>query len=124
MSIPMKKYVAITSAEANTNGAVRKELIARIFTTNPLFAANTVYEFTDSSDVADFAGTSSIEAKIASAYFSWISKTANQAKKISYMRYSTEPLAPFIYSTNKITPLATFKSITDGSMVVNVCGYG
>lgn len=122
MSIPMKKYVAITSAVANTDGAARKDLIARIFTTNPLFAANTVYEFTSAADVADFAGAQSIEAKIASAYFGWISKTATQAQKISYMRYSKEPLAPFIYSTNRLTPIANFKTVTDGSMVINLGG--
>lgn len=122
MSIPMKKYIAITSAVANTEQAARKDLIARVFTTNPLFAANTVYEFASSSDVAAFAGSSSIEASLAAAYFGWISKTANQPQKISFMRYSFEAIAPFIYSTNKITPLAAFKAITDGSMTINLGG--
>lgn len=122
MSIPIKKYVAITSAIGGEESASRKELIARIFTTNPLFAANTVYEFTGSSDVAAFAGSTSIEAQIASAYFAWVSKTATQAKKISFMRYSFEALAPYMYSTKTLTPTATFKAITDGSMVVNLGG--
>lgn len=122
MSIPIKKYVAITSAVGGAAAAARKDLIARIFTTNPLFAANTVYEFTSSADVSAFAGSSSIEALIASAYFGWISKTANQAKKISFMRYSTEALAPYMYSTQDLTPIATLKAVTDGSMVVNLGG--
>ena len=122
MSIPISKYVAITSAAANTDSVSRKELIARIFTTNPLFAANTVYEFTSSADVAAFAGSTSFEAQIASTYFGWVSKTATQAKKISFMRYSFEALAPYMYSTQKLTPLATLKEITDGSMVVNLGG--
>lgn len=122
MTIPIKKYVAITSAIANTDSAARKDLIARVFTTNPLFAANTVYEFTSSTDVAAFAGSLSAEAKFASEYFSWISKTATQAQKISFMRYSFEALAPYMYSTQKLTPLATLKAVKDGSMIVNLGG--
>lgn len=122
MTIPIKKYVAITTAIANTDGASRKDLIPRVLTTNPLFAANTVYEFTSSSDVAAFAGSLSAEARFASEYFSWISKTATQAQKISFMRYSFEALAPYMYSTQKLTPLATLKAVTDGSMVLNLGG--
>lgn len=120
MSIPISKYVAITSAIAKTNAAARKELIPRILTTNPLFATETVYEFTSSSDVADFAGALSQEAAIASEYFGWISKTATQAKKISFMRYSLEALAAYMYSTKALTPIATLKAVTDGSMTVNL----
>lgn len=120
--IPMKKYVAITSAAAQTAQTSYKEMIARIFTTNTRFAANTVYEFTSSADVSDFAGATSIEAQIASAYFGWISKTATQAKKISFFRYSAEALAPYLYSISPLTPLATFKGVTNGAMVVNLGG--
>lgn len=122
MTIPINKYVAITSAVANTEAAARKDLIPRVFTTNPLFAANTVYEFTSSADVSAFAGSQSAEAKLASEYFGWISKTANQAKKISFMRYSFEALAPYMYSTKALTPIAELKGVTDGSMIVNLGG--
>lgn len=122
MSIPISKYVAITSAVANTDSAARKELILRVLTTNPLFAANTVYEFTSAADVSAFAGALSGEAKLATEYFGWISKKATQAKKISFMRYSFEALAPYMYSTKALTPLATLKAITDGSMVINLGG--
>lgn len=120
--IPMKKYVAITSAVADTAAAAYKELIARVLTTNNRFAANTVYEFTSSADVADFAGALSPEAAIASAYFGWISKKAAQAKKISFMRYSFEALAPYLYSVKTLAPIADFKAVTDGSMIVNLGG--
>lgn len=122
MTIPITKYVAITSAVANTETAARKDLIPRVFTTNPLFAANTVYEFTSSADISAFAGSQSAEAKLAAEYFGWISKTANQAKKISFMRYSFEALAPYIYSTKALTPIAELKGVTDGSMSVNLGG--
>lgn len=122
MSIPIKKYVTITSAVANTDAVARKELIVRIFTTNPLFAANTVYEFTESKDVADFAGSSSIEAQMAASYFSWVSKRAIKAQKISFMRYSFDAIAPYMYSTQPLTPLATLKTVQDGSLVINLGG--
>lgn len=122
MSIPIKKYVAITTAIANTNGAAKKELILRCFTTNPLFATGTVYEFTQSSDVSAFAGSLSAEAKLASEYFSWISKTANQAQKISFMRYSDSALAPYMYSTRNLATLSDFKAITEGQLIVNLGG--
>lgn len=122
MSIPQLKYVAITSAAANTAEAPYKELIARVFTTNPLFAANTVYEFNLPENVADFAGSLSAEAKFASEYFGWISKRAQKAAKISFMRYSFEALAPYMYSTKDLTPIETFAAITNGSMVVNLGG--
>ena len=122
MSIPQSKYVAITSQTAKTTLAANKELILRVFTTNPLFATNTVYEFTSSNDVTNFAGALSAEAKIAAEYFGWVSKIATQAKKISFMRYSFEALAPYMYSTKALTPLATLKEVTSGSMIVNLGG--
>ena len=120
MTIPIRKYVAITTAIANTNASSRKDLIPRVFTTNPLFAANTVYEFTSSADVAAFAGALSAETKFASEYFGWISKKATQPQKISFMRYSFEALAPYMYSTKGLAPLTNLKAVTDGSMVVNL----
>jgi len=122
MSIPISKYVAITTATAKLVEASKKDLIPRIFTTNPLFAANTVYEFTSSSDVAAFAGALSAEAKFASEYFGWVSKKARKPQKLSFIRYSFEALAPYLYSTKQLTPLATFKAITNGSMNINLGG--
>lgn len=122
MSIPITKYVAITSTTGGQAEASRKDLIARVFTKNPLFAANTVYEFTSSADVSAFASALSAEAKFASEYFSWISKKANQPKKISFMRYSFEALAPYMYSTKDLASIAELKAIADGSMIVNLGG--
>lgn len=122
MSIPQLKYVAITSAVAKTAEAPYKELIARVFTTNPLFAANTVYEFSQSSDVANFAGALSADAKFAAEYFGWVSKRAQKAAKISFMRYSFDALAPYMYSTKPIAALTDFQAITAGSLIINLGG--
>ena len=122
MSIPQIKYVAITSVAPDTAQAPYKELIARVFTTNPLFGANTIYEFSGdiAQNVANFAGALSAEAKFASEYAGWVSKRAQKASKISFMRYSFEALAPYIYSTQKVTALDTLKAITNGSMIINL----
>ena len=122
MTIPQLKYVAITSAAAKTATAPYKELIARVFTTNSLFGANTVYEFSQSSDVADFAGSTSAEAKFAAEYFAWVSKKAQKPAKISFMRYSFDALAPYLYSTRKLAALDAFTAITTGSIVINLGG--
>lgn len=122
MAIPQSKYIAITSQVANTSQVSNKELILRVFTSNELFATNTIYEFTSSKDVAEFAGSLSAEAKLAAEYFKWISKTATQAQKISFMRYSFEALAPYIYTTKELVPLATLKAVTDGAMIINLGG--
>lgn len=123
MSIPQSKYVAITSAIAQTATAAYKDLILRVFTTNPLFGANTIYEFSGSqlaANVANFAGAQSSEAQIASEYAGWVSKRATTAQKISFMRYSLTALAPYIYSTKALSPLATLKAVTNGSMTINM----
>lgn len=124
MSIPQTKYVAITSGIADTQAAAYKDLILRVFTTNDKFGIGTVYEFSGSNiaaDVSDFAGATTIEAKIASEYAGWVSKRANKAQKISFMRYSFEAAAPYIYAT-QTAALATLKAITSGSMIINLGG--
>ena len=120
MSIPQKKYIDITSAVAKTAEAKYKELIPRILTTNPLFPVNHVLEFVQSADVADYAGSLSAENKIVSEIFGWVSKRATKTQKISFMRYSFEALAPYLYTTKKLASLDTLKAVTDGSMVVNL----
>ena len=124
MSIPQTKYVAITSGIADTQAAAYKDLILRVFTTNDKFGIGTVYEFSGSNiaaDVSDFAGATTIEAKIASEYAGWVSKRANKAQKISFMRYSFEAVAPYIYAT-QTAALATLKAVTSGSMIINLGG--
>lgn len=122
MPISQSKYVSITSGIGGQSAAARKDLILRLFTTNALFPVNTVLEFTSSADVANFAGSASPEATLASAYFGWVSKQINTPRKISFMRYSLDATAPFIRSTSTIGTVAEFAEITDGSMVLSMGG--
>lgn len=122
MPISQSKYVSITSGLGAQSAAGRKDLILRVFTTNELFPTDTVMEFTSSSDVVNFAGSTSAEAQIAAAYFGWVSKQINQPKKLSFMRYSLTATKPYLRSACELVPLTQFKSIIDGSMILSLGG--
>lgn len=122
MPISQNKYVSITSSQGGQTTAGRKDLILRLFTDNELFPMETVLEFTDSASVAAFAGADSKEAKIASAYFGWVSKQTNKAKKISFMRYSKDATKPYLRSACQLPSITELKTITDGSMTLSMGG--
>ncbi len=122
MPISQNKYVSITSKQGGQAAVSRKDLILRVFTDNELFPTETVLEFTSADNVKLFAGATSKEAKIADAYFGWISKQTNKAKKISFMRYAKDATSPYIRSVSSLISLAEWKSITDGSMLVSIGG--
>jgi len=122
MPISQSKYVSITSGIGGQSAAARKDLILRLFTTNALFPVNTVLEFTSSADVANFAGSASEEAKLAGAYFGWVSKQANAPRKISFMGYSLTATAPFIRSTSTLGTVAEFKAVSSGGMTLSMGG--
>lgn len=121
MPISQSKYVSITSGIGGQSVASRKDLGLRLFTTNSLFPINTILEFTSALDVSNYAGSTSAEAKLASAYFGWVSKSVTSPKKISFMRYAlAEATAPTLRSTQELTALETLQAITTGSMVINM----
>ena len=122
MPISQNKYVNITSGQGGNAAASRKDLILRLFTENSLFPTGNVIEFSNSMAVSDFAGADSKEAKIAAAYFSWISKQSNKAKKISVMRYAKEDSKPYLRSTYKLPSLEEFKKVSNGQMTLSMGG--
>ena len=122
MPISQAKYVAITSGIGGASAASRKDLGLRLYTENALFPLNTILEFTSAADVASYAGANSSEAKIAAAYFGWVSKSVTSPKKISFMGANIDATAPVMRSTQTLTPLATFKAINNGSLVISLGG--
>lgn len=122
MPISQSKYVAITSGIGGASAASRKDLGLRLFTSNALFPINTVLEFTSALDVANYAGSTSTEAKIAAAYFGWVSKSINSPRKISFMGANLNATAPILRSTQALSALSVFTAITNGSMVVSLGG--
>ncbi|CUU68064.1 Protein of uncharacterised function (DUF3383) [Campylobacter hyointestinalis subsp. hyointestinalis] len=122
MAIPFSKYVSITSGVGGGNAVARKELILRMFSSNPLIAPNTVYEFTDLDSVNSFFGTSSEEYQRASIYFGFISKNIVKAQKISYYRYIKTDTKPMIWGGQTAKNLGDFSSISDGQFILEIGG--
>lgn len=124
MSISIKKYVDITSGVGAGAAVKERELIMRLFTTNPLVPAGTVLEMTDINDVATKFGTQSEEYKRASMYFGFVSKIITKAKKISFAPYSLTSAAvpPSIVGGAPTTVIATWKAVTDGSLRIELGG--
>jgi len=120
MPISQSKYVAITSGIGGASAASRKDLGLRLFTSNALFPINTILEFNSSTDVENYAGSTSTEAKIAAAYFGWVSKSINSPRKISFMGANLNATAPFLRSTQELNALGTFTAITNGSMIISL----
>lgn len=122
MSISIKKYVDITSGVGGSAAVKERELILRLFTTNPLVPASTVMEMTNLNDVALKFGTDSEEYKRAAKYFGFISKIVTKAKKISFAPYTTSTTiqAPSIVGGTPIATLTALKAITAGTLDITV----
>jgi len=122
MSIPMKKYVDITSGVGAGASVKERELILRLFTTRAAVPAGTVMEFTEVDDVATTFGTESEEYLRAVLYLGFVSKIITKAKKISFAHYDAESggAAPSIVGGTALTTIATWQAITDGSVRIEV----
>lgn len=123
MSISIKKYVDITSGVGGASAVKERELILRLFTTNTMVPAGVVLEMTTINDVAEFFGTDSEEYERASMYFSFISKSLTQAKKISFARYAAAgPLPPGVLGGVTDTTIAQWNLISDGQLKFSAGG--
>ncbi len=115
MAISFQKYVQITSGVGAGFGVRERDLIGRLFVTNPLLPTKSLAEFDNAEDVGTYFGFTSEEYKRAVFYFSWISKNITQARKISYARWVNQDVAPIIYGSVADRSVGQFSSITDGS---------
>ena len=118
MAISQTKYIDITSGVGGEATASRRELIGRVISSNALIPVNKILEF-NQSQAAEYFG-SSAEGEIASKYFAFISKTAQQASKISFARYVSSAVAPFIRSTKAFSGVSDFTSIEDGAFDLTI----
>lgn len=127
MAISQSRYVLITSGVGGAAAAGRRELIARMMTTNTKAPTNGVLEFGGGAaaalkNVGAHFGTSSVEYAFASKYFGWVSKDARQADKISFARYTPSATAPQLISMQTAPALSSFTAITTGSMKISMGG--
>lgn len=118
MAISQTKYIDITSGVGGEATASRRELIGRVISSNALIPVNKILEF-NQSQAAEYFG-SSAEGEIASKYFAFISKTAQQASKISFARYVSSAVAPFIRSTKDFSGVSDFTSVEDGAFDLTI----
>lgn len=120
MAISQTKYIDITSGVGGEATASRRELIGRVISSNSLIPVDKVLEL-NQSEAATYFGDSD-EGKIASKYFAFISKSAQQANKISFARYVKTATAPFIRSTKSFSGVSGISSVTDGGFVMTIGG--
>jgi hypothetical protein len=122
MAISFRKYVDIVSGVGAGAAVRRRDLILRIFTTNPLVPTKSLVEFDDIESVGAYFGTSSEEYARASFYFGWVSKNITRAKKLAFARWTDAAVAARIFGNKDAKLLSTFTAITNGSANITVGG--
>lgn len=120
MAISFRKYVDIVSGIGAGAAVRRRDLIGRIFSTNPLIPTKSLVEFDDVESVGEYFGTDSDEYKRASFYFGWISKNITRAKKIAFARWADVAVAARIYGDKSAKVLSTFTAIANGAFTINI----
>lgn len=122
MAISFKKYIDITSGVGGGAGVRDRDLITRIFSSNPLIPVNSFLELDSADDVANYFGSQSEEYKRAVFYFGWVSKNISRPKKISFARYVEQAQAPIIFGVSGVYSLDTIKAVTAGTLVLSIGG--
>lgn len=120
MAISITRFVDITSGVGGAAQVQARNLIARIFTSNPLVPTQAVVEMTTIQDVADYFGTSSEEYARAAFYFGYVSKTATSPNRISFASYQSSALAARVYGKRNPSTLATLQGVVSGQMIVTI----
>lgn len=127
MSIAFTEYVNITSGVGGNTAVGTRQLIGRIFTTNPLLPTQTIMEFVDAPSVGAYFGLTSEEYKRAAFYFGWVSKNITKPQKISFSRWASAATAPTLISALAgsgvaDTTLGDYTSITNGDFTLILGG--
>lgn len=120
MAISFTKYVNITSGVGGGATVATRELIARLFTTNPYVPVNTYIEFDSAEEVGEYFGTTSTEYARAAFYFAYVSKNITSPQKISFARWVDVATAPYIIGKAASVTLASLQAITDGSFTLTL----
>lgn len=118
MAISQTKYVNIISAVGGVSQVSQRDLMGRIFTSNPLVPAGAVVEFSGGSSTAlasvgNYFGTASDEYKFAAKYFGYISRKGTQPQKISFALHAASATPATLYGAVKSATLADFTVLTN-----------
>lgn len=122
MPISITKYVDITSGVGAAANFGTRDLIARMFTTNPLVPTDSIVTFGSADEVLDYFGASSDEYARAVFYFGWISKVVTRPQSLTFARWANVATAPLIYGTKGAQTLASWTGITAGSFTLELGG--
>lgn len=122
MSIPISKYVLITSGVGAGAAVAARELIGRLFSDNPLSPGGAVIEFSSADDVGDYFGTASPEYLRAVFYFGFISKSITQPKKLSFAAWAKTARPARVYGAGLTATLADFNAVAAGTLSITVGG--
>lgn len=123
MAISFKRYVDITSGVGGGAGVRLRDLILRLFSTNPLVPEKTVIEMDTAAEVGAYFGTTSPEYLRAVFYFGFISKLITAPKKISFSRYADAAVAANVFGAKKVFAVSQFTGITTGSFKLTLGAY-
>lgn len=123
MAISITRYVDITSGVGGGAGVRKRELIARIFSTNPLIPTKSFIEFNSADEVLTYFGSTSEEYKRAAFYFGWISKNITKAPKIAFARWTDVDVAPRIYGKVQPQSIANYTAISNGGFTLTMGVY-
>ena len=88
MAIDIKKYVDVTSGLGARTPAVRRNLIANVFTRNDKVAHRGLVTFGDIDEVKDFFGSKSEEYRFAVKYFGHISKSVTRPAQLDFTAWN------------------------------------
>jgi hypothetical protein len=123
MAISQSRYVNITSGVGAGSPPLTRDLIARLFTENPLVPTGSVVEFDNADDVGTYFGTTSTEYLRAQFYFGWISKSITSPQKISYAFWANVAVGSKIFGKPATYLLSTFTAISAGSFTLQMGGF-
>lgn len=123
MAISFKRYVDITSGVGGGAGVRLRDLMLRLFSTNPLVPEKTVIEMESADDVGAYFGTTSPEYLRAVFYFGFISKLITKPKKISFSRFADAATAARIFGKAKAFAVSQFTGTTTGAFKLTLGAY-
>jgi hypothetical protein len=123
VAISFTRYIDITSGVGGAGAVKARDLILRVFTTNPLVPALSFVEFETAAEVESYFGSTSEEYLRAAPYFGFVSKQITSPDKISFARWTNVAVAPYaIGDATETDTLAQLQAITAGEMTITING--
>lgn len=123
MAISFTRYVEITSGVGGGAGVRARDLILRLFSSNPIVPVDAIVEMTNANDVRTYFGSSSPEYARALFYFGFISKLIKAPEKISFARWAETSEEPRIFGRTAPHQVSSFTGISTGAIKLTIGAY-